>query len=298
MSTAVAPQDIDLAPPAAALRAQIAAVMPRLRAVMNYVGALDQINLGRAQVTRDGMTIEMPDPTADAPEAAAAIRKARGRSSIYAQGNNRLFFWVASFSQYGALIANASTRIGEIYQAIPASGPTVAQRAEVTRYFTGLLGQLRQDSKLLADAEKYFIDAHTALEEDRPALGTGAPAMTAAIEKFEKRTTDQLLKWILRPETAGLARILQTTAGEQLSYLRKTQSSLAAASEACKLASSEVGQLAGSVLVIIGKYQGVDEALQRADDAAFRSRLAKFQLSLAVETWKELSAYAASALTS
>ena len=298
MSLAAAAPDQSLIPPADALRSQIANLNPRLRAVGAYIGALGTLHDSDATTTTEGMTITLPNPFKEFPEAGAALRRAQGRSSAYSAGNNLYFRWIISVVQYGYLFDATAGRILAHYQAMPADGPTLAQRTEVLNLFGSLVRALVSDRNVLVSAEESFLAARALLEEDRNALGEGAPAMNRVIQRYEERIRDEVLKLSLYPATRGLANIMSKAGGAQLEHLRKARESITGATDACGKAHDELSLLAGHLLTVIGKYQGVEAGLKVAEGNAFVKYLDRFQLNIARETWKALSTYAMEAMKS
>jgi len=296
MNLATAASDQSLVPPADALRTQITNLNPRLRAVGAYVGALSSIHDADETTTTEGMTITLPNPFKEFPEVGAALRRAQGRSSAYGSGNQLYFRWIIGVVQFGPTFDATAGRILAQYQAMPADGPTPAQRTEVVNLFGSLVRTLVSDRNMLVDAGESFLKARALIEEDKNALGDGAPAMNRVIQRYEERIRDEVLKLSLYPVTRGLANIMSKAGGAQLEHLRRTRDSIAGATVACGKAHEELSLLAGHLLTIIGKYQGVDASLKVAEGNAFVKYVDQFQLNIARETWKALSAYALEAL--
>ena len=298
MSFAAAISERSLVPPAVALRTQITNLNPRLRAVGAYVGTLSLIHDADSTTTMEGMTITLPNPFKEFPEVGAALRRAQGRSSAYGSGNQLYFRWIFSVVQYGYLFDASAGRISAQYQAMPADGPTLAQRAEVLNSFGSLVRTLVADRNVLVNAEESFLNARALLEEDKGALSDGAPAMNRVIQRYEERIRDEVLKLGLYPATRGLANIMSKAGGAQLEHLRKARESITGAAAACGKAHEELSLIAGHLLTVIGRYQGVEAGLKVAEGNAFLKYVDQFQLNIARETWKALSTYAMEAMKS
>jgi len=296
MNSVTAATNPSLVPSANALRTQIANLNPLLRAVGTYVGALSTIHDADETTTTEGMTITLPNPFREFPEVGAALRRAQGRSSAYGSGSQRYFWWIISLVQYGAMFDANAGLILQQYQAMPADGPTPAQRTEVLARFGALVRTLVADRNVLVDAEESFLKARALLEEDKGALSDGAPAMNRVIQRYEERIRDEVLKLSLYPVTRGLATIMSKAGGAQLEHLRRARDSIGGATAACGKAHDELSLLAGQLLTIIGQYQGVEANLKVAEGNAFVKYVDQFQLNIARETWKALSAYAVEAL--
>ena len=285
-----------LVPPADALRTQITNLNAPLRAGGAYIGALGTIHDGDETTTTEGMTITLPNPFREFPEVGAALRRAQGRSSAYGYGNQKYVRWIISVVQYGAIFDENAGRILEQYRAMPEDGPTPAQRTDVLDRFGVLARPLVADRTVLVDAGESFLKARALIEEDKGALSEGAPAMNRVIQRYEERIRDEVLKLSLYPITRGLAAIMSKAGGAQLEHLRRARDSISGATAACGKAHEELSLLAGHLLTIIGQYQGVEANLKVAEGNAFVKYVDQFQLNIARETWKALSAYAMEAL--
>jgi hypothetical protein len=289
--------ELDLVPPADQLCAQITPLRARLIAVADYCSALGQIHDYAETVTEKGLSIQLPNPFKDVPEAAVAVRRAQSRSSEYGAGNMLLFHWTISFVQYAMTFTRYADRLLALQTEVADTGPTTAQRDEALSLFDGLLKPLAADRDRLIAAETAFLHTLKLLEEDRPALGAGSVAMNRVIDQFQQMVTDQMIKYTFNPMTRGLAEIMGTVGNARISHLRAAQKSISTASGACEKAAQEVALLAGSLLTLLGRYQGVEAALKRAEGVAFKKYLGQFNLAVARDTWERLRAFAMASIS-
>lgn len=281
---------LDILPPES-LRAVLPDLQVRLRGVAAYASSLNEISDGEVRINQDGIDARLPSPFKDLPETAAAVRRAKQRSSAYGQGNQPAFMWMLSVVSFSDLFANAANVLQKVYDAVPASGPTPEQRTEVLRCFDSLIGTLAQGKQWLVEAETGFLAALPILREDQKALSAGAAGMNQAIGKFEETVRDAALKYTLNPMTAGLAKIVIKIGNIHLDHLRRARDTVTHAADHCDRAANDVAVIAGHALVLIGKYQGVGNALKEAQGAAFKEFIGEMKLEIARKTWMSFREY-------
>jgi len=285
------PVELDLVPPADELRAQLAPLRGRLIAISDYTTNLDRIPAGAETVVQNGMTIHLPDPFTDAPAIGAVVRRAKGRSSSYNEGNGYFFQWAIRFMQYAMGFGGYADQLAGIYDNIGPAGPTPSQREQVLKAFNKLQQQLAADRDVLVKAEKGFLGARELLEEDKKTFGGGAAEMNRAIKKFQDSITAEMLRYMGNPVTAPMGEMLGKIGLVRVEQLRSVQSAIAKAADACNQAYREVGLLAGQLLVLIGRYRGVEDALKVAEGVAFKKYMGQFKLTIAKDTWSNLQTF-------
>jgi len=91
--------------------------------------------------------------------------------------------------------------------------------------------------------------------------------------------------------TAPMGEMLGKIGLVRVEQLRSVQSAIAKAADACNHAYREVGLLAGQLLVLIGRYRGVEDALKVAEGVAFKKYMGQFKLMIAKDTWSNLQAF-------
>lgn len=273
------------------LRAVLPDLQVRLRGVAAYASSLNEISDGEIRINQDGIDARLPNPFKDLPETAAAVRRAKQRTSAYGAGNQAAFMWMISVSGFCTLFVNAADAIQKVYDSIPAAGPTPEQRTEVVRYFDALLRTLDEGKRWLVQAETGFLAALPLLREDQKALSAGAAGMNQAIAKFEETVRDAALKYALNPMTAGLAKIVTKIGNLHLDHLRHARDTVVHAADHCDRAANDVAVIAGHALVLIGKYQGVNKSLKDAQGAAFKEFIGELKLEVARKTWASFRDY-------
>lgn len=281
---------LDILPPDA-LRAVLPDLQVRLRGVAAYASSLSEISDGEIRINQDGIDTRLPSPFKDLPETAAAVRRAKKRSSAYGQGNQGAVMWMISVSGFCTLFVNATDAIQKIYDAVPAEGPTPEQRTEVVGYFDALLRTLDEGKQWLVQAEQGFLAALPILREDQKALSAGAAGLNQAIAKFEEAVQNAALKYALNSMTAGLAKIVSKIGALHLGHLRHARDTVVHAANHCDRAANDVAVIAGHALVLIGKYQGVGKSLKEAKGAAFKEFIGEMKLEIARKTWMSFGDY-------
>jgi hypothetical protein len=279
----------DLVPPAAAMQASLAAWRPRAVAIATYANDLASIPIGSRDVHTDGIVVHLPDPLQDFPNSRAALQRASARAATYWAGNKYMTRWILKLLEFSAQFGGAELRLLGLYSQIADAGPTDQQRTAVLKEFTSLTATIRHDQALLASAETAYATALPLLAEDKATLGTDAAGLATATTVFEQKIMDLILQYTLSPITRGFAPIVQQVGQVHLDQLRRTTAALQRIVDECSQAHHAVAQLAGELLSILTKYQGLETALHRAEGSTFKHHLQQLKFGIACKNWQSLS---------
>lgn len=291
MLTAAVATDSDLIPPLEDLTAQFDGVSGASRAISTYTGNLDKIATGDSTLSDAGMTITLPNPFQDSPVALAAILRAKNRTSSYTQGLSSYSHWVLQTMMYSMSFGSLADRLTTIYEQVAPSGPTDAQRAEVRKIFAELINPLEGGRQQITRAATEFLAVRTLLEEDRASIGQGVPVIDEALARFQQKVTDLAIKYSLYPTTRGLVPILAKASNAQLTHLRSAREALGTVMVDCERASTSVSRIAGHLLNLVNKYRGLEQTLNQAQGAAFKSAMQNLKISMARDKWAAFLAY-------
>jgi hypothetical protein len=151
---------------------------------------------------------------------------------------------------------------------------------------------------LLASAETAYAEALPLLAEDKASLVVDATGLADATAAFAQTVQQLLIQYTLNPATQGLARLVEQVGGAHLDQMRRTTASLQRITEECTLAHQAVTQLAGELLNVLGKYQGLADSLAKAQGSKFQLGIQAMNFEIACEKWTLLSSYARQLLAS
>ncbi|AHJ97199.1 hypothetical protein [Hymenobacter swuensis] len=280
--------ELDLLPPVEQIQAALAAWHPRAKAVAAYVNDLQALATGAYDVTLEGMTVHLPDPFEQFPATRAALQRAQSRAGTYWAGNTLLMRWATEFLQFNSSFSGISTRILAIYGQLGKAPPTVGQRQEILALFTQLITELDKNQQLLVAAAQAYGAALPLLAEDKDSLGAEVAGITAATDSFEKKLLDLILKYTLSPLGPGLARIAGQAGHLQLDQLRRTGAALRQVVAECTQAHQAVAQLTGELATTLGRFRGLADALETAQEAEFTHRLQQMQFNIAQRQWQSV----------
>jgi hypothetical protein len=283
--------EIDILPPTEEMKAALATWRPRALALANYVRHIDDMPLGEKEVSKDGMTLRLPDPYQNFPATRAALQRAKGRSATYYAGTSSLFRWSIQLMTFSQSFDYASTSITTIYEQMGAEGPTPEQRTTILKLVADLIAELQTSRQSLVEAETAYGVALQLLAEDKSSLGAEVSGIAAATDALEQTIRDLILKYTLSTFGQGLAKIVQQTGQIQLDQMRGAVASLRQVVDECTQAHQAVALMVGELLTTLTKYQGLEKALKTAEGSTFKFHLQQIRFNIAREQWKSLSEY-------
>ncbi|HYP27493.1 MAG TPA: hypothetical protein VE262_12315 [Blastocatellia bacterium] len=212
------------------------------------------------------------------------VGAARSDTDLFTAGDQRLLDWVNSLGNFSAELEAQARHIQATWKGPGPGRNNLRQRDDVIGIIVGLKGRLEAGSSDILKSSVELLNSYlSAIGSERDSLSQDDARLTRLINKIQQRL----------PGSSVSHMFVDYSVLSQLNKLREAIRGLKTDNEQAEMA---LANLLGKMLNLTTEYDATAADLKKAGDEELGGVLQRMDLDVAIDSWKEMTAYAAQSL--